>query len=165
MLFRSDGLQVKFDGTGTCEVKDSVGQKMLESYPSFIFSEDFEEVKVKTPANDFNKGLAEQLNRELSFVKESLESKTKEIESITADKEAWAEKAAELFKEKEEAVKNLEDYKTTYEGQVKTYELKIELINSTKEKLRKMCQQAEFVKEDWDGLDKEKLVDYVLSKS
>lgn len=160
-----DGLQVSFDNSGICEVKDSVGKKMLESYSSFIFAEDFEAEAPKSRTQEYQQGAAEQLQRELNFANETLKSREDEIKNLQADKTAWAEKAAELEKFRSDAVQELENYKKTYDNQVKLYELKINLITSTSEKLKKMCELAEFPKEEWEKLNKEQMIEYILNKS
>lgn len=160
-----DGLEVTFDNSGICEVKEAVGKKMLESYPSFIFPEEFEAKAPKTRTQEYQQGAAEQMQRELDFVNETLKSREGDIANLKADRDAWAEKVAEVETAKNNAVEELENYKKTYENQVKFYELKINLISSTSEKLKKMCELSEFPKEEWEKLNKELMIEYILGKS
>lgn len=160
-----DGIQITFDNSGFCEVKDAVGKKMLESYPSFIFSEEFEATPPKTRTQEYQQGAAEQLQRELDFVNETLKSREGEIANLKADRDAWADKVAEVEANKVAALEELDNYKKTYENQIKFYELKINLVTSTNEKLKKMCELSEFPKEEWDKMNKEQIVEYILSKS
>lgn len=160
-----DGTIIKFDNKGFAEVNDSKGKQILEKYPSMVFAEDFQEEQEKTPKEKFTEGYAEQLKRELDLSKGIIKDREDTIESLKADKEEWANKAAELQKAKDAAEEQLVREKETFEKQVKLYEFKIELVTSTNENLRTLCDKSGFPKEEWEKLNKEKLVEYILNKS
>ena len=52
-----DGIQVKFDHTGICEVKADLGNVLLEKYPSMFFSGDRKIIKEDTVQQEINQEL------------------------------------------------------------------------------------------------------------
>lgn len=160
-----DGTVVNFNSSGLCDVKDSIGNTMLEKYPSMVFPEDFEKEKPKTREQDFTKGYAEQLQRELEYAKEESKARKNEAEINAADRDSWAEKVGELVKEKNSAVTQLSKEKESFSNQVKYFELRIALMETSVAGLKKTCETASFPKEEWSSLSQPKLIEYILSKS
>ena len=160
-----DGIEVKFDNLGETEVKEEVGNLMLEKYPSLVFGEDYVKETPKTKEQEFTKNYAQQLLLEIESVKEQLKEKNSSLEVAIADKDAWAEKVGEAIKERDEALDELTREKESFATQVKTYELRIALMKTSVNGLKKTCEAAGFPSEAWHALTQPQLVDYILSKS
>lgn len=160
-----DGTSVDFNSAGICEVKDNIGEMMLEKYPSMVFDENFVKEIPKTREQEFTQVYAEQLLREVESVKDQLKEKSSALVAMTADKDAWADKVAELVAGKTFAEEQLVKEKESFTNQIKTYELRIALMKTSVAGLKKTCETAGFTVKEWDVLTQSQLVDYILSKS
>jgi len=160
-----DDQEIKFDASGVCEVKDSLGKALLEKYPSMVFDESFEPELPKTKKQEFDNKYAETLGEEIDILTETVKARTNEVELAKADTDSWKEKVGELTKERDEAVGQLNREKVSTTAEIKGLKLKIELITSSITNLQKMCDLSGYPKDEWAGLVKDKLIEYLIGKS
>jgi len=159
-----DNLTITFDHTGSCDVDNKLGAILVEKYPEFIFSGNKKVEKEKTVQQEINQELVNSLNSEIFDLKKQTEEIRESKKSVEADLKEWQAQVAELVAKAEKWEEAYINQKESHDKQTQALELKITLMNSTTGDLRKLCEDSEYEKKEWELLTKEKLIEYILNK-
>ena len=161
----NDNKEIKFDHTGTLEVDNKTGAELLEKYPEFIFSENkTEKSQDQKLVQEVSQELVNGLNSEIYDLKQVIAELKEAKAGAEADIQIWKDKVGESEAKAKSAEEALQNEKDSVKKRVQELELKIELLGSTRDQLVALCESSKFAKEEYEKLNKEKLIDYVLSK-
>ena len=159
-----DKQQITFDHTGSCDIDNKLGQILVDKYPEFIFSGNHKVEKEKTIEKEVTQELVNNLNSEIYDLKAQIEEIKDTKKSVEVDLEVWKSKVAELVTRAEKAEEDYTKQKESHDKQTQGLELRITLMNMTAAELRKLCEDSDFDKKEWELLTKEKLIEYILNK-
>ena len=156
---------IVFDSTGTCEVENEIGAALIEKYPEFVFSADSVKKKEVTVQEEVNQDMVNRLKNEIQSLEEKNSFLKAEKTTLEADLKVWKDQVEGYVEKVKVAEKAYKDQKESHDGQVQTLELKMSLLVSTNDALRKLCEASGYKKEEWEKLSKEKLIEYILNKA
>lgn len=159
-----DGKKIKFDHKGICEVDDKLGEILLEKYPSFMFSTEKKQVKETSIEQEINQELVTRLESEIYSLKEAVQEQKEAKGAVEADLLEWQSSIAGLVEKEKAATELAENQKKSYEGQIQALELKITLMEMSVTELKKLCEDSNYPKADWEKLSSAKLIEYILNK-
>lgn len=156
----------KFDSAGICEVKDEVGQMMINKLPKMFFDASVDKVEEKklTVVEEYNSETISKLREEIEFLKDAQKEQKSVISNKEADIQVWKDKFNDLNGKEgkdqallQEQVKSLTKEKTMLE-------FKIMLVESTAEELKVLCVESKYPNTEWEKLKKSELIDFLLQK-
>ena len=159
-----NGEEVKFDHTGVCEINNKLGTAAIEKYPEFIFSNENKVKHVETVQEEINQDLVNRLSGEIFDLKKQLEAVKEEKKGTEADLKEWQSKVAEYVEKSDKFEKAYIQQKESHDNQVQALELRITLMNTSSNELKKLCEDSGYDKKEWELLTKEKLIEYILNK-
>lgn len=158
------GEEIKFDHTGLCEVDEDLGKKLLEVYPTFMFTLDKKEEVAPTVQQEINQELVLRLEGEILSLKDQVKEAQAAKKGVDADLKDWKSKIAELTKRASIAESALGKIKDANDNVVQSLELRITLMGMNVAGLKKLCEDSGYVNAEWESLTKEKLIEYMMSK-
>lgn len=161
----SDGIVVKFNSQCEAEVKDSIGEMLMEKYPKIVFKEFPEVEKPKLVSDDFNEKHIVQLGLDIIELKSQIASKERELGEAKAETTVWKNKTEELNGSLKTMTLENTNLKANDKKFKERHDLHVNLLMSNVASLQKTCEKTGFPKEEWERLGKEKLIEYMLQKS
>ena len=162
-----DGIDIKFDNLGICEVKDKkLAEEILAKYPEFIFTEDHDEnKKIDKLEREITQEFVNELNSEIYTLKQTIMEHKDARKSLEADLRVWKDKVGESEAGRISAENALAKEKESKAAYIETLEFKVSLMSSTATVLKTLCADSNFPKDEWDKLTKEQLIEYILTKN
>lgn len=159
-----DGMEIKFDHLGICELDSEIGNALLEKYPGMFWDSEKEVVQEKVVENKYQEKIVENLQLEIVELKSQLQSQKNQTETAIKDKNEWASLVEVKGKEVENLTAQLKSEKESYNSERKTLELKISLLESPAEKIKEMLKKSNYPESEFVNLNKSDLIKYVLKK-
>lgn len=163
-----NGMIIQVNHLGEIEVEDEIGAQLLSKYPEIFFDPSVQKstTDTKVKLNHFQEKVIKNLENEILVLKSQLTAKENQIKEAEADKAAWAVLAEENKVRATLAEESLEAEKAATQEIVKAFELKIKLIETPIDKIRKSLEKDSsfYPKEQWESLDKPALIQYLLEK-
>ena len=157
-------LTLKFDKLGIAEVKDqATADKLTSNYAGWLYQgETPKKGKTNSPIEVDNTLIQADLERAL----EKVESRESVISSLENEVNEWKEQV-NLYKDKsEQAVAELEGYKTQSDKIIKELELKVGLTNKTQKELVEFCIRLEIPEDRYKNLtNKAEIINVILDES
>ena len=157
-----EGKEIKFDSSGSCEVSKEIGAKLIETYPSFMFNGVKVEDKVFTVEDEVNQDLVNRLQGEIFDLKAQVVEAKAETKSAIADTDQWKDSVSKLNERAVNAEKTVADQNESYGEQIRNFELKVTLMNSSTQELKKLCEDSGYDQKEWGLLTKEKIIEYIM---
>jgi hypothetical protein len=159
-----DQQEIKFDHTGKCKVDDKLGKELLNRYPEFVFPEEGNKERKKTVEQEINQELVNRLNGEIYDLKNEVKEVKSAKESVEADLKEWQDKVGSLIDQAKASEIQVKNEQESVKKQKEYFELKISLMESNRDALKKLCEDSQYDKKEWEMMTKEKLIEYIMSK-
>lgn len=171
-----DGIQVAFNNKGVAEIPDEQGQKVLDEYKGMFY----EEGKAPIKRNDNKKSKTSDEYYEIENLKNALHIETEKLKksdaSLILEKKScksWKDQYEKTAKELESLKKNtskvdskeIDSKLKEFELQIKTWELKYNLIQQSVKELKDAAVATGCKAEEVKNLEKDKIVDLIIERS
>lgn len=159
-----NGMEIKFDHLGICELSSEIGNALIERYPGMFWDSEKEVVQQKVVENKFQEKIVENLQLEIIELQSQLQSQKNQTELALKDKDDWASLVGVKTKEVENLSAQLKAEKESYNSEKKTLELKISLLESPADKIKEGLKKSGYPESEFVNLNKTDLIKYVLKK-